>query len=73
MKNIEIIRNNKVFKSVDIYDFLINGALENNVTLKDGDIIRIKPYINRIEVNGEVKREGIYETIDGENFSKLID
>ena len=73
MRNIEVIRNNKVFKSVDIYDFLINGALENNITLQDGDIIRIKPYINRIEVTGEVKREGIYETIEDENFSKLIE
>lgn len=73
MRNIEIIRNNKLYKSVDIYDFLMNGTLSNNVILKDGDIIRIKPYINRIEVTGEVKREGIYETIDGESFSKLIE
>ncbi|MCK5700075.1 MAG: SLBB domain-containing protein, partial [Cyclobacteriaceae bacterium] len=69
----EIIRDNKVNTSVDVYDFLMNGTLSNNVTLKDGDIIRIRPYINRIEVTGEVKREGIYETIDGESFSKLIE
>ncbi|MCK5371268.1 MAG: SLBB domain-containing protein, partial [Cyclobacteriaceae bacterium] len=73
MRDIEIIRDNKVNTSVDVYDFLMNGTLSNNVTLKDGDIIRIRPYINRIEVTGEVKREGIYETIDGESFSKLIE
>ncbi|NJN27903.1 MAG: polysaccharide biosynthesis protein [Cyclobacteriaceae bacterium] len=73
MRNIEIIRDNEVFAAIDVYDFLINGVLSNNVVLKDGDIVRIKPYINRIEVNGEVKREGIYETIEGESFAKLIE
>ena len=72
MRNIEILRDNKLFTTVDVYDFLMNGVLKNNVTLQDGDIIRIRPYINRVEVTGEVKREGIYETIDGESFSKLI-
>ncbi len=72
MRDIEIIRSNKVFVSVDVYDFLINGSLKNNVTLRDGDIIRIRPYINRIEIIGEVKREGIYETTKGESFEKLL-
>lgn len=73
MREIEIIRDNKVHTSVDVYDFLMNGTLSNNVNLKDGDIIRIRPYINRIEIDGEVKREGIYETIEGESFAQLID
>ncbi|MDZ7605317.1 MAG: SLBB domain-containing protein [Cyclobacteriaceae bacterium] len=73
MRKIEIIRDNKIFATVDVYDFLMNGVLENNVPLKDGDIVRIRPYVNRIEVTGEVKREGIYETRENESFSKLID
>lgn len=73
MRQIDIIRNNKVIATVDVYDFLINGVLPNNITLKDGDIVRIKPYINRVEVFGEVKREGIYETIEGESFKKLLE
>ena len=73
MRKIEIIRDNKLSAEVDVYDFLMNGVLENNIVLRDGDIVRIRPYFNRIEVNGEVKREGIYETKEGEVFSKLID
>jgi len=72
MRQIDIIRDNKVEATVDVYDFLINGVLDNNITLKDGDIIRIKPYVNRIEIIGEVKREGIYETIEGETFGQLL-
>ncbi len=73
MRNIEIIRDNKVHTSVDVYDFLMKGTMSNNVNLKDGDIIRIRPYINRIEIEGEVKREGIYETIEGETFAQLLE
>ncbi|MCG8308633.1 MAG: SLBB domain-containing protein, partial [Cytophagales bacterium] len=73
MRKIEIIRQNKVFTTVDVYEFLMKGSLENNVTLKDGDIIRIRPYINRVEVTGEVKREGIYEMLENETFSALLD
>jgi protein involved in polysaccharide export with SLBB domain len=73
MRQIDIIRSNKVTATIDVYDFLINGVLKNNLTLQDGDIVRIKPYINRVEVIGEVKREGIYETIDGETFDKLLE
>lgn len=73
MRQIDIIRDNKMAATVDVYDFLTNGVLENNINLKDGDIVRIKPYINRVEVTGEVKREGIYETIDGETFDKLLE
>jgi protein involved in polysaccharide export with SLBB domain len=73
MRQIEIIRNNTVAATIDVYEFLIDGVLTNNIALRDGDIIRIRPYINRVEVVGEVKREGIYETLEGEKFKKLLE
>ena len=72
-REIELIRNNKVHKVLDIYDFLVRGIQENNVQLEDQDIIRIKPFTNRVEVTGEIKREGIYEVKNGESFADLIE
>jgi protein involved in polysaccharide export with SLBB domain len=72
-REIELIRNNKVYKVLDIYDFLVRGIQENNVQLEDQDIIRIKPFTNRVEVIGEIKREGIYEVKEGESFADLIE
>jgi len=72
-REIELIRNNKVFKVLDIYDFLVRGIQKNNVQLEDLDIIRIKPFENRVEVVGEIKREGIYEVKNGESFADLIE
>jgi protein involved in polysaccharide export with SLBB domain len=72
-REIELIRNNTVHKALDIYDFLIRGIQKNNVQLEDQDIIRIKPFKNRVEVIGEIKREGIYEVKENESFADLID
>ncbi|WP_281322685.1 SLBB domain-containing protein [Flavobacterium aestivum] len=71
-RNIELIRNNKVYKNVDIYRFLVNGNQSDNVGLKDNDVIRIPAYTNRVTVEGEVKRPGIFEIKKGEHFSDLL-
>ena len=60
-RNIELIRNNKVYKNVDIYKFLVKGDQSDNVSLKDNDVIRIPAYSQRVTVEGEVKRPGIFE------------
>ncbi|SHG29351.1 protein involved in polysaccharide export, contains SLBB domain of the beta-grasp fold [Flavobacterium fluvii] len=71
-RSIELIRNNKVFKNVDIYRFLVSGDQSDNVGLKDNDVIRIPVYANRVTVEGEVKRPGIFEMKKGEKFSNLL-
>jgi len=71
-RNIELIRNNKVFKNIDIYRFLVKGDQSDNVSLKDNDVIRIPAYSQRVTVEGEVKRPGIFEMKKGETFSDLL-
>ncbi|PWB24567.1 SLBB domain-containing protein [Flavobacterium sp. HTF] len=71
-RNIELIRNNKVFKNIDIYRFLVKGDQSDNVSLKDNDVIRIPAYSQRVTINGEVKRPGIFEIKNGETFSDLL-
>lgn len=71
-RNIELIRNNKVYKNIDIYKFLVKGDQSDNVSLKDNDVIRIPAYSQRVTVEGEVKRPGIFEMKKGENFSDLL-
>lgn len=71
-RNIELIRNNKVFKNIDIYRFLVNGNQSDNIGLKDNDVIRIPAYSQRVTVEGNVKRPGIFEMKKGETFSDLL-
>ncbi|OXA92175.1 SLBB domain-containing protein [Flavobacterium hercynium] len=71
-RNIELIRNNKVYKNIDIYKFLVKGDQSENVSLKDNDVIRIPAYSQRVTVVGEVKRAGIFEMKSGETFKDLL-
>ena len=71
-RNIELIRNNKVCKNIDIYRFLVKGDQSDNVNLKENDVIRIPAYSQRVTVEGEVKRPGIFEMKKGETFSDLL-
>ena len=71
-REIELIRDNKVFKKIDLYDFMKNGDQTNMVTVKDNDIIRIPPYKNRFELKGQVKRPGIFEITKNESFNSYL-
>lgn len=71
-RNIELIRNNKVYKNIDIYKFLVKGDQSENVSLKDNDVIRIPIYSKRVTVEGEVKRPGFFEMKSGETFIDLL-
>ena len=71
-RNIELIRNNKVYRTIDLYRFLVNGNQSDNIGLKDNDVIRIPAYIQRVTLEGEWKRPGIFEMKKGENFNDLV-
>ncbi len=71
-RSIKLIRNGQVFEEIDLYDFLVSGDIESNITLQDQDIIKIDPYLNRITVVGETKRTGFFEIKDGETFKDLL-
>ncbi|MFV8335283.1 SLBB domain-containing protein [Flavobacterium sp. RSP29] len=71
-RNIELLRDNKVYRNIDIYRFLVNGNQSDNVGLKDNDVVRIPAYNQRVTVEGQVKRPGIFEMKPGETFSDLL-
>lgn len=69
---IELIRNNKLVKKIDLYAFMLNGDQSQNMGLKDRDIIRIPSYTGRVEIKGQVKRPGIFEINGAENFKQFL-
>lgn len=71
-RKIELIRNNKVIRTIDLYRFLTKGDQSDNVSLTDNDVIRIPSYDGRITLEGEIKRPGIFEVINGENLQNVI-
>ncbi len=72
LRNIDLIRNNRVYKTVDFYSFLQQGLLDGNIRLEDQDVIRIPIYKKRVGISGEVKRPAIYELKENEQLDDLI-
>jgi len=72
MRDIKVVRNNKIVANLDVYRFLMEGVLSNNITLQDGDVIKIEPYRIRTYINGAVKHNGIFESLKGETLKQLI-
>lgn len=71
-RQIQVIRNNQVVTTIDLYDFLANGIQRGNIRLQDQDIIHIPVYGNRVQFEGEVKRPAIFETVSGESLLDLV-
>ncbi|HWZ35940.1 MAG TPA: SLBB domain-containing protein, partial [Mucilaginibacter sp.] len=72
LRNIELIRNNKLYKTVDFYDFLQNGIQTGNIRLEDQDVIHIPVYKKRVGISGEVKSPYLFELKDNESLEDLI-
>ena len=71
-RNIELIRGGSVFMSIDLYSFLCSGDNTKNINLKNGDIIRIPGYVNRVKIEGEAKKTGVFELLNYETFGDLL-
>ncbi len=72
-RKINIIRNNRIVTTFDIYELLMTGFTKNNIILQDQDIIQVLPYTTRIAVKGNTKREGLFELLEDEKISKVIE
>jgi protein involved in polysaccharide export with SLBB domain len=71
-RKIQVIRNNRVVSTVDVYDLLLNGIQRGNIRLQDQDVINIPVYQSRVEIAGEVKRPALFEVLAGENLDDVI-
>lgn len=51
-RNIQIIRNGKTIRTVDLYEFLSKGLRSSDITLQDNDIVFIPYYERRVRLRG---------------------
>ncbi len=73
LRDVRVIRNNKVIAKVDIYDYLFGSPKSNDVRVNDNDIIFVPLRGKTVTINGEVLRPFTYELLPGENLKKLVE
>lgn len=63
-RNITVVRNNQPYKSIDLYDFMVDGKIEM-FALKNGDVILVGSVGAYMSASGEVLRSYRFEAKDG--------
>lgn len=72
MRAIKVIRNNTEIGSIDLYELLITGKINNSLLLQDQDVIFVPIADKKVELEGEVKREMVFELKANESLSDAI-
>lgn len=72
LRNIQVLRNGRKVAGVDIYDYIMNGKADGNITLQEGDVVIVPPYEQLVNITGNVKRPMYYEMVPKETVETLI-
>ncbi len=72
LRKIRLVRASGEVYFFDLYELLINGNRDNDITVEAGDVIVIDAANQFVKLSGEIKRPAIYEVVDGEMISDLI-
>lgn len=73
LRNIEIIRNNNVIETVDLYSFFTDGKSNfSKLKLIDGDVIHVPVVKKRVEIKGNILKPSKYELLPNEFLEDLI-
>ncbi len=72
LRNIQIFRNNKLRKTIDLYNYITKGSLDGDIRLMNNDIIFIPVRENTVELNGTVRNASIYELKKGEGINEIL-
>ena len=70
-RNIKLLRNGKVYKTIDLYDYFVGGVYPN-LYLRDQDVILVESYSRLVNVDNGFKINGLFEIKENEKLSDLI-
>ncbi len=71
-REINLIRDNKVIETLDIYDLLIDGKYSLKKRLRSGDIVFVEPRKNIVAIDGAIKRPAKYEITDNQFLGDVL-
>ncbi len=61
LRNIQLKRQGRLVRTLDLYDLLIRGDTTDDTKLLPGDVIFVPPVGATVAIDGEVQRPAIYE------------
>ncbi|HCH5602045.1 TPA: SLBB domain-containing protein [Vibrio parahaemolyticus] len=72
LRDIQLKRDGKIIRKLDMYDLLLKGDASNDVRLLPDDVVLIGSVSDTVSIEGEINRPAIYEVKAGETYQQLI-
>lgn len=72
LRKIQIHRNGELYREIDLYGYLLDGDISENILLQNDDIVNVPTRISTITIEGEVYRSGIYEALENEELADIV-
>ncbi|MFH4435550.1 SLBB domain-containing protein [Vibrio diabolicus] len=72
LRDIQLKRDGKIIRKLDMYDLLLKGDASNDVRLLPDDVVLIGSVNDTVSIEGEINRPAIYEVKAGETYQQLI-
>ena len=72
LRDVKVYRSNKLIKTIDLYDYITQGNIDQDIRLANNDVLFVGPRISSVTLQGKVKKAAIYEIKDGETLEDLF-
>ena len=72
LRNVQLVRNGKKVATVDVYDFIMQGKIKDDIRLQEGDVIIVPAYDLLVKMSGNVKRPMKFEMKKDETLAALL-
>ena len=72
LRDVRLVRNGRTIAAVDVYDFIMNGKIKDDISLQEGDVIIVPAYEMLVKMSGNVKRNMKFEMKSNETLADLL-
>ena len=72
LREINLLRNNTIIESLDVYDLLIDGQYNLKKRLRSGDVVFVAARKNIVTIDGAVNRPAKYEVSNEQNLDSIV-
>ena len=73
LREINLLRDNIIIESLDVYDLLIEGQYNLKKRLRSGDVVFIEARKNIVTIDGAINRPAMYEAFDDQKLKSIIE
>jgi protein involved in polysaccharide export with SLBB domain len=73
LREINLVRDNIIIETLDVYDLLIEGQYDLKKRLRSGDVVFVKPRKNIVTIDGAINRPSKYEALDDQKLISIIE